>query len=204
MSANLSSIFGAGGQLFTNSGVVLSGGKIHTYLAGSTTPTTTWTSSTQSVANSNPIILDSSGRLANEVWLQSGVKYKFTLTDANDTPLGYTWDYVSGVNDFTFSQSDAYLLTHNMTSNADYTLSVVTTPEEWEYSTIKITDTGVVLTGAKNIIVPLNKKSYIFINTTAQALTLKTSTGTGIAVAAGKTAILLCDGTNVARVTADV
>jgi hypothetical protein len=98
----------------------------------------------------------------------------------------------------------AGLLVHEMASDADYTLSTATTPQEWQYGAIKITDSPSTLTGAKNIIVPTNKKHYTFINATAQALTLKTSAGTGPSVAAGKTAILLCDGTNVVRVTADV
>lgn len=91
----------------------------------------------------------------------------------------------------------AGMLTHNMASDADYTLSVLTSPKEWQYATIKITDTGVVLTASRNIIVPTNTKHYTLINSTAQEITLKTSGGTGVAVAAGEQAALLCDGTNV-------
>ena len=100
---------------------------------------------------------------------------------------------------------DAYagLLTHNMSSNADYTLSTAGIPAEWQYGTVRITDTGVVLSAAKNIVAPGNAKAYVFVNATAQTLTLKTPSGTGIAVATGKTAILRCDGTNIVRVTAD-
>lgn len=97
----------------------------------------------------------------------------------------------------------AGILVHEMAADADYTLSTATTPQEWQYAAIKITDTPTTLTTGRNIIVPVNKKFYIFINATAQTLTVKTAAGTGIAVAAGKTAILLCDGTNVVRVTAD-
>jgi len=96
------------------------------------------------------------------------------------------------------------LLTHNMASNADYTLSAATTPPEWAYGTVRITDSGVLLTGAKNIVAPTNAKQYTFVNGTAQGLVLKTAAGTGPTVAAGKTAILRCDGTNIVRVTADV
>jgi len=102
-----------------------------------------------------------------------------------------------------FDDAIAGLLTHDMASDADYTLSTATSPEEWQYSTVEITDTGTALTTGRNIIVPVNKKIYIFVNSTLQTLTLKTSAGSGIAVATVKTAILRCDGTNVVRVTAD-
>jgi len=100
MSAFLSPIFGAGAQLFSNAGIPLSGGKIYTYLAGTTAPLATWTDSTQIITNANPIILDSAGRPLNEMWLQSGSLYKFILTDANDNILG-TWDNIAGLNDIT-------------------------------------------------------------------------------------------------------
>lgn len=102
MAAYLSPLFGAGVQLFSNQGVILAGGKILTYQAGTTTPFVTWTDSTQVVANANPIILDSAGRSLNEIWLQASTLYKFILTDSNDNILG-TWDNISGVNDITSS-----------------------------------------------------------------------------------------------------
>lgn len=102
MAAYLSPVFGAGAQLFNNQGVVLSGGKIYTYLAGTTTPQATWTDSTQLVANANPIILDSAGRLSNEMWLQGSSTYKFILQDSSSNVLG-TWDNVAGLNDITSS-----------------------------------------------------------------------------------------------------
>lgn len=97
----------------------------------------------------------------------------------------------------------AGMLTHDMGSDADYTLTTTGTPQEWQYLACKITDTGVVLTTGRNIVVPVNTKPYIFINATAQTLTLKTSAGTGIAVATNKAALLYCDGTNVIRISAD-
>jgi len=102
MAAYLSPVFGAGAQLFTNQGIILAGGKIYSYIAGTTTPQATWTDSTQAVANANPIILDSAGRTPNEVWLQAGVAYKLILTDSNNNTLG-TWDNISGVNDVVLS-----------------------------------------------------------------------------------------------------
>lgn len=104
MAAYLSPVFGAGAQLFSNTGVILAGGKLYSYVAGTTTPAATWTDSTQAVSNANPVILDSAGRITNEIWLQSGVVYKFILQDSNSNVLG-TWDNVSGINDVTVSTS---------------------------------------------------------------------------------------------------
>lgn len=97
MAVNLSPIWGAGAQLLDNSGNVLSGGKIYTYLAGTTTPATTYTSSNGLTANSNPIILNSAGRVPYEIWLNDSIQYKFVLKDANDTLIG-TWDNLVGIN----------------------------------------------------------------------------------------------------------
>lgn len=107
MSAFLSPVFGAGAQLFNNQGVVLSGGKINTYLAGSTTPQATWTDATQAVQNPNPIILDSTGRIpgSGEMWLQSGLAYKLVVTDSVNNTIG-TWDNISGVNDIGATASE--------------------------------------------------------------------------------------------------
>jgi hypothetical protein len=60
-------------------GEPLVGGLLYTYIAGTTTPQTTYTDSTATTANTNPIVLDSRGE-AN-VWL-GGAIYKFVLKDS--------------------------------------------------------------------------------------------------------------------------
>ena len=61
------------------------------------------------------------------------------------------------------------------------------------------------LTAGRNIVIPLVPMQYtVFNNTTGGfALTFIGATGTGIAVAATRRAIVYADGTNVVRVTAD-
>jgi hypothetical protein len=66
---------------------------------------------------------------------------------------------------------------------------------------VKLTDTGVVLTTGRNVIVPDNKKTYLIFNSTAHELTVKTAAGTGIAVSASGVEYLYCDGTNVVAAT---
>ena len=97
----------------------------------------------------------------------------------------------------------ADVFTHNTTA-PDYTLSTSgDTPRGWQQGTTEITDTGTLRTAGRNIKAPTNERVYNFVNQTAQPLTLKTAFGTGIAVAAGMTAILRCDGAKVVRVTPD-
>ena len=95
MSVNLSPI-GNGFQFFSTTGVPLAGGKIYTYIAGSSTPKTTYTTSAGNVAHTNPIILDSAGRVpTGEIWLTIGL-YKFVINTSTDTLIG-SYDNISGL-----------------------------------------------------------------------------------------------------------
>ena len=96
MAVILSPLAGAGWQFFDNNGVPLNGGLLYTYAAGTTTPQTTYTSSTGATPNSNPIVLDSAGRVAGEVWLTTSVNYKFVLQTADAVTL-WTYDNIAGV-----------------------------------------------------------------------------------------------------------
>lgn len=98
MTVNLSALAGAGQQFFDNNGVILSGGKLYSYAAGTSTPQATYTSVSGATAHTNPIVLDSAGRVATgEIWLTAGSNYKFALyTSAN--VLITTWDNITGIN----------------------------------------------------------------------------------------------------------
>ena len=100
MSVSISLFAGAGWQFFDSNGVPLAGGLLYTYAAGTTTPQATYTTSTGSIANANPIVLDSAGRTANEIWLTDGSSYKFILKTSTGTQIG-SYDNISGGNDFT-------------------------------------------------------------------------------------------------------
>lgn len=94
MQVTLSPIFGAGAQLFNNDGVPLSGGKIYTYLAGTTTNQQTYTTSVGNITHSNPIVLDSAGRVpTGEIWLQTGIGYKFVVMDSSNSLIA-TYDNI--------------------------------------------------------------------------------------------------------------
>jgi hypothetical protein len=96
MAVNISLFAGAGAQFFDNNGVPLSGGLLYTYLAGTTTATATFTSSTGLSAHSNPIVLDSAGRVPEEIWLTADTLYKFVLEDSNNVLIG-AWDNLPGI-----------------------------------------------------------------------------------------------------------
>lgn len=91
---SLSIFGGVGAQFFDNSGYVLSGGKIYTYEAGTTTPLATYTSSTGNTAHTNPIVLDSAGRVpGGEIWNALQQLYKFVLKTSADVTIA-TYDNV--------------------------------------------------------------------------------------------------------------
>jgi hypothetical protein len=92
----LSIFAGVGAQLFDDSGNVLTGGKIYTYAAGTTTPLASYTSSAGNTAHSNPIILNAAGRVpTGEIWLNYAYLYKFVVTTATDVLIA-TYDNVGG------------------------------------------------------------------------------------------------------------
>lgn len=71
-------------------GLPLAGGKLYSYLAGTSTPRATYTDRGGSTSNANPIILDANGYA--DVWINTGY-FKFVLTDASDVAI-WTVDQV--------------------------------------------------------------------------------------------------------------
>lgn len=70
------------GQIFLdNAGRIMPGGKLYTYLAGTSTPDPTYTSVSGAVPNSNPIVFDGYGRPPQDIFLHVGVTQKWVLTD---------------------------------------------------------------------------------------------------------------------------
>lgn len=153
--------------------------------------------------------VDSSG----VVYLMNGIAYR-EVSDSDqplDTPP-------SGWRGFTKSQRGVYFWTGteylalrkaNMPENgykniqgskpdSDYTL----TASEASNGILKFSWTG--WTTGRNVIVPvLTGAQWTIHNALSVAATVKTASGSGVAVGAGKCAVVYCDGTNVVRVTAD-
>jgi hypothetical protein len=100
MSINLSAFAGAGAQFLDANGAPLTGGLLYTYLSGTSTPATTYTSRAGTSNNTNPIVLDAAGRTPSEVWLDGGVLYKFVLKSSTYVQIG-TYDSIPAINDTT-------------------------------------------------------------------------------------------------------
>lgn len=96
MAVILSPLAGAGWQFFDDNGATLTGGLLYTYAAGTTTPLASYTDSTGATANTNPIVLDSAGRVSGEVWLTTGSSYKLVLKTSAGVTI-WTNDNIAGI-----------------------------------------------------------------------------------------------------------
>ena len=66
-----------------NTGAPAAGFQLFTYIAGTSTKQATWTDSTRTVQNANPLPLDSNG--VGNVWGDPTLAYKFVWAPPNDT-----------------------------------------------------------------------------------------------------------------------
>ncbi|MGO9171435.1 MAG: beta strand repeat-containing protein, partial [Rhodomicrobium sp.] len=74
-----------GYQFFDANGAPLALGNLYYYVAGTTTPQDTYSDSAGTVTNTNPIVLDGSGRLDVDVYLGAASNYKEVLTTTSST-----------------------------------------------------------------------------------------------------------------------
>lgn len=68
---------------FNQGGVPLAGGKLFTYISGTTTKQATYTDATGGTPNANPIVLDVNGQC--DLWLVAGENYTLVLSPSTDT-----------------------------------------------------------------------------------------------------------------------
>lgn len=107
MSFQLSPI-GNESQVDSN-GAPLSGGKIETYVAGSTTPAATYTDITGGTPQANPIVLNVLGLPTQSIWLDSSVVYKFIIKDMNGV-VQRTIDNISGISSSSPLPADQWII----------------------------------------------------------------------------------------------
>ncbi|CAM6005675.1 unnamed protein product [Sphagnum balticum] len=79
-------------QFFDNNGYPLAGGLLYSYAAGTSTPLATYTDATGNTPNTNPVVLDASGRA--DIWLGPAL-YKLTLTTSAGSNI-WTEDNIQG------------------------------------------------------------------------------------------------------------
>lgn len=147
MSVNLApGPFGVGGQFFSGN-TPLNGGLIYTYAAGTTTPLATYTTSTGSTPNANPIVLSANGIAPQEMWLTAGFAYKFLVTDSvGNVIYPYTMDNITGINDFSAIPSTQEWIPTGLTPTFASTTSFTLTGDQTAIFTpkrrIKVTETA--------------------------------------------------------------
>ena len=81
-------------QFFDDSGNPLSNGTLQTFLAGTSTPTATF-SDISGTPNANPLTLDAAGRVVG-LFLQYGISYKFLLKNSAGATV-WTFDNISAL-----------------------------------------------------------------------------------------------------------
>lgn len=126
MAVSLSPFAGSGAQFFNNNGTPLAGGQIYTYLAGTTTPQPTYTTSSGSIAQANPIVLDAAGRVpSGEIWLTNNVSYKFVLQDSLGSLIA-TYDNISavGISQILYTPPFPNSVTETLTNKLSQLISV--------------------------------------------------------------------------------
>jgi hypothetical protein len=71
--------YAKGHQFFDINGNTLALGNLYYYVAGTTNPQDTYSNSAGTISNTNPVVLDASGRLQVDVYLRSNANYKEVL-----------------------------------------------------------------------------------------------------------------------------
>ena len=95
-------------------------------------------------------------------------------------------------------QAIAGRLVINTWSSNSHTLTTANgTTAESRAAMLSLTDSGSQLSAAGTVVCPALSKTYIVKNGAGQIVTVKTPSGSGIAVPNGKTMLVYCDGTNV-------
>lgn len=104
-------------QITDANGDPVSGAKVNTYLAGTSTPTPTYNSSTLGTPNANPVVADAGGYVT---MFLDALSYKFVVTDSEDNPL-FTLDGVQAVHVGQSSVGDVFFFGGDASSPVEVT-----------------------------------------------------------------------------------
>lgn len=115
-------------QFLDNNGFVLAGGLVYTYQAGTTTPLVTYTDGISGIANTNPVVLDSSGRA--DIWLGPTL-YKIVLKTSAGTTI-WTEDNISGTG---FINGNFITYWGGTSAGSANALAITTSPSFSSYTT---------------------------------------------------------------------
>ena len=175
-------------RAFDSNGDPLTGGKLYTYEAGTNTPKDTYTDSTEAIAHSNPVILNSTGYAGSDatplgVWLGAG-GYKFILKTSADVTL-WSIDNVGGEISNAFG-GQSYDNNTNLTITSVYANAVINQTAAGTLSLLPVATAG----EGFYFIVKKNTSSTVTIDPNAS----ETINGAATLALTGD-AIIYCDGT---------
>lgn len=171
-------------QQFDNNGNPLSGGKVYTYEAGTSTPKATYTDAGGLIANANPVVLDSAGRA--DIWLGAG-SYKFILKTSTDTTLE-TIDNVAGDTSNAFGSS-VVSISGNLSITSAYKNNVIIATAN---ATLSLLAAASAEDGFYFVIKNDSASATVTIDPNLAELVDGASTRT---IRAGQAAIVICNGT---------
>lgn len=133
-------------RFLDDSGDPISGGKLYTYEAGTTTPRAVFKDSLGVERQTNPIILDSRGEC--DIWLYNG-RWKFVLKDASDAQI-WSVDNVSSFAD-ALNTEGMLALANNLSDLGDVDTAITNLSSGSNGKVLTERDTGTVV--AKTIVV---------------------------------------------------
>ena len=170
-------------QEFDDNGEPLAGGLLYTYEAGTSTPKATYTDNTETTANPNPVVLDTSGRA--DLWLEDGA-YKMVLKDSADVTIK-TVDNVTGEASNVFGGTYTILSTNTSITTA-YENNIIECTEAVTLSLLDVATAGEgFLFTVKN-----TSSGNVIIDPDASELIDGAST---LTIQSGNSAVISCTGT---------
>ena len=126
-------------QFFSDAGVPLSGGKVYTYAAGTTTPLATYTDSGGLTANANPVVLNSRGEAS--IWFGTS-QYKLVLKTSDDVQI-WSVDNLNGPDTTTYNAAVAAAVAQVAATGSAATLT--------NTRTLTVGSTGKSFNGSANV-----------------------------------------------------
>lgn len=184
--------FHKGTTMFDGSSIA-AGYKLFQYIAGSTTKANTYTDATKNTANSNPMTLNASGRLDQDIYIDQSMKFVLAASAAGDPPtssiwtidnalsLEQLWTTVSKTSNYTVAESDRDKLIRVDATAGTVTIALLAAATAGDGFTVAVKKTD---SSGNTVIIDANSTETIDGN-----LTLTFSNQNEVAV-------LICNGTS--------
>ena len=134
-------------QFFNNQGGFLAGGQLLSFAAGTSNPQATYTDSTQTTVNPNPVILNARGEAS--VWFNTAFSYKLVLQDQIGNQI-WTQDNIPG-GSITLAQLTQALIGSILYPQTQAEIAANVTPTNYAYPTLYIERYGGGVSASANL-----------------------------------------------------